>query len=95
MFILALVVILAVVVGSFATDAYTVLTMINSGELYGFTAGDIPMLIYTLLVEDAAYAAAVAKNIMTGLLFAGLGVFAILAKASKSGAGVKCKYLKG
>ena len=47
-----------------------------------------------LLMEDPEYRAAVITNILMGLLFAGLGVFALLRKTSKDVADTKFVDLK-
>ena len=78
--ILAVAVVLGVVMGTFAADVMTLVQLINETEGMMLTYGDIPQFLLMLLQEDAEYAAAVATNIGTGLLFAGLGVFALLRK---------------
>lgn len=78
--ILAVAVVLGVVMGTFAADVMTLVQLINETEGMMMTYGDIPQFLLMLLQEDAEYAAAVATNIGTGLLFAGLGVFALLRK---------------
>lgn len=87
--ILILAVIFGVLVGTFGADVFTVIGMINSGELYGVTFGDVLPLIAFLLSEDAEYRGAVCTNILMGLLFAFLGVFALLRKAGKDVSGTK------
>lgn len=79
--ILAVAVVLGVVMGTFAADVMTLVQLINETEGMMLTYGDIPQFLLMLLQEDAEYAAAVASNIGMGLLFAGLGVFALLRKA--------------
>lgn len=91
--ILIVVVILAVLVGTLAVDAYTLLDMINSGMLPDFTAGDIPMLIFALFTGDAEYRSATLSNMGMGLLFAAIGVFSLIHRAGKDVSGTKCKYL--
>ena len=78
--ILAVAVVLGVVMGTIAADVMTLVQLINETEGMMMTYGDIPQFLLMLLQEDAEYAAAVATNIGTGLLFAGLGVFALLRK---------------
>lgn len=82
--ILILAVIFGVLLGTFTADAITLAGMISGGELPGFAMGDIPGIIFILLADDAEYLAATLGNILTGLLFAGLGVFALLRKAGKA-----------
>ena len=87
--ILALAVVFAVVLGTLAADAITLMNMINSGELFGLTMADIPALILELLIVDSEYLTATLANIGMGLLFAALGVFAMLRKAGDEVADAK------
>ena len=87
--ILIVAVIIGVLVGNFAADAFTLVGMINSGELPGVEIADIPSLILLLLFEDSEYLSATLGNVAIGLLFAGLGVFALLRKAGQEVAGQK------
>lgn len=80
--ILILAVIIGVLMGNFAADAFTLLGMISSGELPGYGVADIPGLIMMLLVADAEYFRVTLGNMAIGLLFAGLGVFTLLRKTS-------------
>ena len=86
--ILIVSIIFGVVVGTFAADVFTLASMINNGEIL-LTYGDIPRMLMTLLAEDAEYVSAVTSNILMGLLFAGIGVFALLRKAGKEVADTK------
>lgn len=87
--ILILAVIVGVLLGTFAADAIMLFGMIGNGELPGITFGDIPALILGVLVDNAEYRRSVLANIGMGLLFAGLGVFALLRKANKEVSGTK------
>jgi len=87
--ILLVCVIMGVVLGTFASDAITLFSMIQSGELYNWSVADIPAIIVMLLAEDTEYRGAVLGNILTGLLFAGLGVFALLRKTGKDVSGAQ------
>lgn len=78
--ILIVAVVLGVVLGTFAADAITVAQVISETEGATVTYAEIPQFLLMLLQEDSEYAAAVAGNIGMGLLFAGLGVFALLRK---------------
>lgn len=82
--ILIIAIVFGVLLGTFGADAFTLVGMINDGEMGGLTMGDIPMIISVLLAEDAEYRSAVMSNILMGLLFAGLGVFALLRQAGKA-----------
>lgn len=92
--ILIIAIIFGVLLGTFAADAITLAGMINDGELYGLTMGDIPAVILILLMEDAEYRSGMVGNVLMGLLFAGLGVFALLRQAGKAVADTKVKYLE-
>lgn len=87
--ILIAAILFGVLFGTLLADAFTLTSMILGGELPGFILADIPQLIATLLAQDAEYRVAVLGNILTGFLFAGLGVFALLRKAGKEVADVK------
>lgn len=86
--ILIIAVVAGVVLGTFGSDVFTLVSMIGNGEAY-LTYGEIPGFLLMLLSEDAEYASAVVSNILMGLLFAGLGVFALLRKAGKEVADTK------
>lgn len=78
--ILIVAIVLGVVLGTFAADVMTLAQLISETEDAMLTYGDIPLIIIGLLLEDQGYAMAVVGNIVMGLLFAGLGVFALLRK---------------
>lgn len=92
-FILILAIIFGVVAGTIAADAVSLAQMIGSGELPGWTMADIPEMLLILL-EDAEYVAATAKNILMGLLFAALGVFALLRQTGREASGIAYTELK-
>lgn len=81
--ILILAVIFGVLMGNFVSDAFALFGMINSGEIIGYSVGDIPRIIFMLLIEDSEYLLATLGNVLIGLLFAGLGVFSLLRKAGR------------
>lgn len=87
--ILIIAVILGVLLGTFASEMITAIDMVNNGEIYGITVGDVPALILLLLIENAEYRLAVLGNVAMGLLFAGLGVFGLLKKAGDEASGTK------
>lgn len=92
--ILIVAIIFGVLLGTFAADAFTLIGMISNGELPGFAMGDIPAIILILLADDADYRIGTIGNILMGLLFAALGVFSLLRKASKDVADTKYIELK-
>ena len=87
--ILILAVIIGVLLGTFAAETFSVIGMINDGELYDLSVGDAPGLVMVLLLYDAEYRGAILGNVLMGLLFAGLGVFGLLKKAGDAAAGTK------
>ena len=91
--ILVLAIIFGVVAGTIAADAMSLAQMISSGELPGWTMGDIPEMLLILL-EDGEYVAATIKNILMGLLFAALGVYTLLRQAGKEVSGISYAELK-
>lgn len=91
--ILIVVIILGVLLGTFTAEMFTVITMINDGEL-NLEIAEAPLLVLAVLIEDPEYAGAVGGNALMGLLFAALGVFSLLKKAGKAVAGTKVKNLE-
>lgn len=87
--ILIVAIVLGVVLGTFAADAMTLVKLISESEYAIMTYAEIPEFLLELLREDSEYAGAVAKNIGMGLLFAALGVFALLRKTGTEVAGQK------
>ncbi len=91
--VLIIVIILGVLVGTILPDVVSLAQMIGAGELPGFTYGDIPALIGMVMVEDAEYMRGTLSNAVMGLLFAALGVFALLRKTKKEVTDVTIKKL--
>lgn len=92
--VLILAVIFGVVLGNFGADVITLVSMINSGELYGMAYGDIPAMILYLLVEDPEYLSLTVRYILGGFFFAGLGVWGLLRRANAEVADTKIADLK-
>lgn len=92
--ILIIAIIFGVLLGTFAADAFTLVGMINEGELSGYGYGDIPWLISFLLESNSEYMSGTLSNIGMGLLFAALGVFSLLRNAGKEVSGTKFIDLK-
>lgn len=92
--ILVLTILLAVALGTFGSDAIELGKMLLEGSLPGFGFGDIPMFILALLVDNAEYRSAVLRNLGTGMLFAGLGVFAVIQQTARDVSGSKFRYMK-
>lgn len=87
--ILIIAVIVGVIVGNFALDAYDIMMMITSGEVEGVSIAQIPLIILYTLIDNSEYLSYTLGNIGIGLLFAGLGVFSLLRKAGQEVAGQK------
>lgn len=91
--ILVIVIILGVLVGTLLPDVVVLAQMIGAEELPGFTYGDIPSMIMMLMAEDAEYMRGTLGNAGMGLLFAALGVFALLRKTKQEVTDVTIKKL--
>ena len=87
--ILILAVLFGVLAGTLAADAVALAGMIHGGELPGIVVGDIPVLMLNMLLGDPGYLRATLSNVGMGLLFAALGVFALLRRTSKEVADTK------
>lgn len=85
--ILIVAVIVGVVLGTFFSEWYGGAKLISSGELPGLEISDIPGLIMLVLERNADARRVFIGNIGTGLLFAALGVFALLRQTGKDLAG--------
>ena len=91
--ILILSVLLGVLLGTFAADAFTLMKMISGGELPGWTYGEIPTMLSILLTEDSEFLRATLSDLGLGLLFAYMGAFALLHRSSKEVATTKVQKL--
>lgn len=87
--VLVIAVVLGVLAGTVLADGISLAQMINSGELYEFTYGEIPMLLLFLMLNDVEYMMATVSNCGMGLIFAALGVFGILRKTKKEVTGIR------
>ena len=87
--ILILAIIFGVLLGTIAVDVAQLAGMISSGELFGWEMSDIPAMLWILFTQDPEYRSATIGNILMGLLFAALGVFALLRQKGKEVAGTK------
>lgn len=87
--ILIFAVIFGVLLGNLGAEAYDAYSLILSGDLAALAVGDIPRLIYVLIMENPEYRAYILKNVLMGLLFAALGVFALLRQAGSKLSGNK------
>ena len=91
--ILVLAVIVGVVLGTFASDAVTLGTMIAHNEI-SLSYGEIIPYIFYLLGDSTEYFDATMANIVEGLLFALIGMGGMLYKTHKETKKFKMKDLK-
>lgn len=92
--ILILAIIFGVLLGTIVPDVVQLAGMIADGELPGYAYTDIPYLIVYLMQMDTEYFSGTMANAGMGLLFAALGVFALLRKTGKEVSGTKFKKLR-
>ena len=91
--ILIVAIIFGVLLGTIIPDVVTLVQMIGNNELIGATYADIPSILVQTFSEVPEYRTGVLYNVGIGLLFAALGVIALLAKAKKEVSSVKIKKL--
>lgn len=91
--ILIVAIVFGVLLGTFAAETFTVIGLINNGEL-NLEIAQAPLLVLAVLKDDPEYAAGVGGNVLMGLLFAALGVFTLLRNAGRAVAGTKVKSLE-
>lgn len=92
--ILILAIVFGVVLGTFLAESYGLFDLISSGSVPGLEISDIPETIVYLFAVDGEYRGIVLKNVVMGLLFAALGVFALLRQTGKDMAGDRFVELK-
>lgn len=92
--ILIIAIIIGVLLGNFGADVIALVQTIGGGELPGWGYGDIPLMILLMLLGDSEYLMGSLVNIGMGLLFAALGVWSLLRRASAEVADTKVVDLK-
>lgn len=80
--ILIVAILVGVTLGTIGADVFTLVSMINAGEV-PLTYGDIPEFLLYMLQTDDKYVTVALTNLGIGLVFAGLGVYGILRKTGK------------
>lgn len=81
--ILVVTILLGVLLGTVSADVLGLAQMIQSGELAGFAYQDIPWML-TILMMDGEYLAGIGYNLLLGIVFAALGVYALIHKTGKA-----------
>ena len=92
--ILIVAIIFGVVVGTFGGVILQVADKLSELSYLGFSASDAPELAVDLFMNDSDVQAGVIKDTLMGLLFAGLGVFALLKNTGAAVADAKITYLE-
>ncbi len=92
--ILIVCVIAGVLFGTLAADWYVLYEMLGNGELPGLATGDLIPFLMEMFKNDETLLISTLKDIGLGLLFAALGVFALIKKAAKEAGPTKVKDLK-
>ncbi len=92
--ILVITVLLGVLLGTIIPDCVVLGQMIHSGELPGYSFGDIPPLLVMLLTEDSEYLSATLGNMGMGALFALLGTFGLFKRTKDEVSGNTIKKLQ-
>ncbi|MBR7122013.1 MAG: hypothetical protein IKC95_00930 [Oscillospiraceae bacterium] len=91
--ILIVCILVGVLLGTVLGEGISLYFAISAGELPFYTPADIPALLIYDFTYVAEYRIGVLTNVGLGLLFAGLGVFALLRNTAKSVSGTKVKHL--
>lgn len=92
--ILILAILVGVLLGTVGGDVITLVGMMNDGELPGFVFADIPWFLATMWEQSPEYRSGMISNIALGLVFAAVGVYAIIHKAGLEVADTKVVELK-
>lgn len=87
--ILIIAIIVGVLLGTFSAEVLSLIVAINDGLVEDLSVADAPLAIIALFAMDAEYRTSMILNIGMGLLFAGLGVYALLRKAGRDVADTK------
>lgn len=92
--ILIILVIAGVIVGTLAGEWLTLFKMMKEGEIIGYTTKDLLPALLDAIEQDEEATAILLKNVGMGILFAALGVFALIRKTAKETAPTKVKDLE-
>lgn len=92
--ILILAIIFGVLVGTYGGYALTIMQALNAEPVPGVTYADIPELLSLMIEYEPEVQSGMISDVAMGLLFAALGVFAMLKKASDDVSGIKIVELE-
>lgn len=92
--ILIVCVLLGVVLGTALGEGISLYSAIADGALPGYTVWDVPGILFAMFTYSSEYRMGVLGNMGLGLLFAGLGVFALVRNTAKAVSGTKVKHLE-
>lgn len=92
--ILIVCVLLGVVLGTALGEGISLYFAIADGALPGYTVWDVPGILFDMFTYSSEYRMGVLGNMGLGLLFAGLGVFALVRNTAKAVSGTKVKHLE-
>lgn len=92
--ILIVCVLLGVVLGTALGEGISLYFAIADGALPGYTGWDVPGILLAMFAYSSEYRMGVLGNMGLGLLFAGLGVFALVHNTAKAVSGTKVKHLE-
>ncbi len=92
--ILIVCILAGILLGTLAADWFTLFVMLRDGEISGLTTGDLLPLLIEMFETDEDLCIATVKDVLLGIVFAALGVFALLKKAAKEAKPTKVKDLK-
>ncbi len=88
--ILIAAIIFGVLLGTFGAYGISLAVEISKGAFVdGITYGDIPGIILLMIQQDGEFRASALANVAMGLLFAALGVYALIRKTGKEVSGQK------
>ena len=80
--------------GTLGSDVIIIAKMISDGELPGYSFGDIPGMIVELFNSSSEYRTETIEIFGQGVLFAALGMGAIILNAGREGKTPKFKKIK-
>lgn len=92
--VLAAVILLSVILGTFGADAIEIAILMATGRLPGFGYYEIPMFVLAQLVYSGEHLMAFARNLCLGGVFAALGAFGMLLRQENQMPVCRFRYMK-